>query len=170
LVFLLLDLATVWLKDENGYKAFFPDTNNAHFHLTSDVGLLISNLIVEGNPIQEVGTASSQSLGVFPQQNNSCRGSVKRLSLDQSPACNVKVLQAKMKKSTSGRPEFKINQQTFIEINETTANVEFLKAFIRAKWGNEQTLVTSDGLEINDCPGTRGKIVCYLIVILIFFI
>ena len=44
----------------------------------------------------------------------------------------------------------------YLEITELSANVTLIKAAIQRKWG-PYTLVTSDGVELEDSPGTEGK-------------
>ncbi|MDA8009024.1 MAG: hypothetical protein MPK75_04815 [Alphaproteobacteria bacterium] len=62
-----------------------------------------------------------------------------------------------MNLSPSGKPTFSTLGQTFVEVTEATANVTFIKHAIQQKWGSEYTLVTADGLELEDCSGTQGK-------------
>ena len=49
--------------------------------------------------------------------------------------------------------EFQPIAQIYVEINEQCANVAYIKACLQKKWGNEYTLVTMDGVELEDCPG-----------------
>ena len=51
---------------------------------------------------------------------------------------------------------FQAIRQTFIEVIESTANVEFIKAIARQRWGTEYELVTQDGLIIDNSPATQG--------------
>ena len=68
---------------------------------------------------------------------------------------NLKVVKAEMKRN--GRKiEFKPKQQTFIEIVETTANVEHILGVVRRRWGPDYVMVTQDGLEVEDAPATQG--------------
>jgi len=59
--------------------------------------------------------------------------------------------------TTSGKkPEFLSQQQTFIEINESTANVEHILGVVRGRWGQGYILVTQDGLTLEESPATQG--------------
>ncbi len=49
-VYTQIGVNTLWLRDESGGKAFFPDRSNESFLFTSDVGNSIHSLIVEGSP------------------------------------------------------------------------------------------------------------------------
>ena len=54
------------------------------------------------------------------------------------------------------RPEFNSQQQTFLEINESTANVEHILGVVRGRWGQDYVLVTHDGLMLEESPATQG--------------
>ena len=45
----------------------------------------------------------------------------------------------------------------YLQVTEVSANVTLIKAAIQRKWGSNYTLVTSDGIELEDSPGTEGK-------------
>ena len=50
-----LDPATVWLREESpGNRAFFPDEQNTRFVLNDDVGILITDLVAMGSPLNNV--------------------------------------------------------------------------------------------------------------------
>lgn len=72
---------------------------------------------------------------------------------------NVKIIQAKMKlpRSASGKPQFVNLNVLYIDVTEATANITYLTNAVRAKWGNDHVIVTSEGLPISDGSGTQGK-------------
>lgn len=53
-------------------------------------------------------------------------------------------------------PEFHVMGQTYIEITDSTANLEYILGVITQRWGNGYTLVTSDGVPLEDSPTTQG--------------
>ena len=55
-----------------------------------------------------------------------------------------------------GRAEFTPTSQTYIDLLETTANLEHITDVIHRRWGSEYVLVTNDGLELEDSPATQG--------------
>ena len=63
-----------------------------------------------------------------------------------------------MIKSHWKKPEVQCLSQLYTDITDTTANIVFTLTIIQRRWGEEFTLVTNDGLELLDSPGTRGKI------------
>ena len=67
---------------------------------------------------------------------------------------SVKVVQATMSRQASGKPSFNKLGQTYLDL--TDANVSYVKHMIRQRWGAEYTIVTLDGLELEDSSGTQG--------------
>ena len=68
---------------------------------------------------------------------------------------NVKVVKATMK-TGGGKAEFTPQTQTFVDVTESTANVNYITSAVQRKWGSQYVLVTSDGLQIEDGSGTQG--------------
>ena len=63
----------------------------------------------------------------------------------------------------SGAKQFTPLCHMYLQITELSANVTLIKAAIQRKWGADYTLVTSDGIELEDSPGTEGNhIVTYV--------
>ena len=62
-----------------------------------------------------------------------------------------------MKRLSSGKIDFSNIDQTFIDIIDATANVNYICGVIQRKWGNNYTIVTSDGLKIDDCSATQRE-------------
>lgn len=65
-------------------------------------------------------------------------------------------LQASLKWLSNGKPEFKHLGQLFVDITEATANVHYIKGVVQKKWGADHIIVTADGLQLDDSPGTQG--------------
>ena len=70
----------------------------------------------------------------------------------------VKVIYSSISKLLSGKLEFEKLGQTFLEVNESTANVDFITTCIQRKWGYDYVLVTNDGLRIEDSAGTQDNV------------
>ena len=157
-----LDPLTVWLREEGGSRAFFPDLQNSQFILSDDVGVLITNLVAMGSPAQgqpsftpSAGRLASISSSLASEPSTSGTQSVQAMRKTQS--INVKIIQASVKRLASGKLEFIPHNQTFVDVSETTANVNYITAAVQRKWGAEYNLVTSDGLKVDDSSGTHGK-------------
>ena len=50
------------------------------------------------------------------------------------------------------------HNQTFVDVTEATmANVNYITAAVQHRWGPDHSLVTSDGLQLDDSSGTQGE-------------
>jgi len=59
--------------------------------------------------------------------------------------------------------EFQPLSQMF-ELVDSTANVEHILGVIQHRWGSEYTLVTHDGLQLEESPATQGIYVRLLLI------
>ena len=66
---------------------------------------------------------------------------------------NVKVVQARMNKSQTGKVEF---TPLFVNVTESTVNVGHITNVIQGKWGYDHVVVTSDGLAAS-LSSSRGN-------------
>lgn len=69
---------------------------------------------------------------------------------------NVKLVQTVMSRQPSGKLSFNRVGQS-VDVTEATANVTYIQLVIQQKWGHHYTLVTADGLELEDCQSTQGQ-------------
>ena len=53
--------------------------------------------------------------------------------------------------------EFQPHSQTFIELVDSTANVEHILGVIQRRWGSDYILVTQDDLQLEESPATQGN-------------
>ena len=60
-------------------------------------------------------------------------------------------------KKPGGKPEFQCTGQMYIELTDTTANVGQVCEAVRRQWGSEYTIVSVEGLEIDDTLATQGR-------------
>jgi len=44
-----------------------------------------------------------------------------------------------------------------VDVTETNANVEYITREAQQRWGEQYVLVTADGLELENCEGTKGR-------------
>lgn len=137
-----MDISTVWLKERNGQRAFFPDSNNTRFLFSGDVGSICFPLDVEGSPAPKtIGTRSSS-----PHLITSPRNPLVAHTRKAGPVANVQVVQASVFQNRTGKIEFSPQSSSYFELTETNANVQFLTNAVQAKWGSDQVIVSSDGL------------------------
>lgn len=162
-LFVQLDPSTVWLREEGGSRAFFPDLQNAHFVLSADVGVLITDLVAMGSPAQgQPSFASCPSAGRVATISSlanepSTSGTQSVPAMRKTQSINVKIIQASVKRLANGKLEFMAHNQTFVDVTEATANVNYVSLAVQRKWGSDYNLVTSDGLKLDDSSGTHGK-------------
>lgn len=79
----------------------------------------------------------------------------------RTPSFSLKVIKAKLVKSGRRKPEFEPLRQTYIYLVDSTANLEHILGLIQ-RWGSQFTLVTSDGIELEESPSTQGLLFCSL--------
>ena len=154
-----MDPATVWLrKNSPGSRAFFPDGNNSHFVLNDDVGVIITDLVAMGSPVNmQSPTSSARVLPRYSEPSTSVLSHQANISARKTQSCNVKIIQASVRRLSSGKLEFLPQNQTFVDVTEATANLHYVSSAVQRKWGQEYTLVTSDGLKVDDSSGTKGE-------------
>lgn len=150
----------MWLHEESpGNRAFFPDPQNQRFLLNDDVGILITNLVAMGSPVQTTSSAASvlrmPSASSEPPTSG-LHSQTQFTAARKAQSTNVKIMQASIKRLNNGKLEFLPQNQTFVDVTETTANVHYVSSVIQRKWGPEYVLVTSDGLKLDDSSGTQG--------------
>lgn len=145
----------MWLKEELGQRAFFPDSTNSQFEFPADMARLDPSLTVEGSPqTRQPSTPLST-----PLTSPSFSGGTHRPVIPiakKGMAGNVKIVQASIKRLPNGKPEFTQIGQLFVDISEATANIHYISSVVEKKWGADYVLVTSDGLRIEDSSGTQG--------------
>jgi len=67
----------------------------------------------------------------------------------------VRIVKAGMYRPKKGsRPEFSSTGELFIEMTELTATVVTVRDEIKKQWGSDYTIVSSEGLEIEDSVAT----------------
>ena len=157
-----LDPAIVWLHEESpGSRAFFPDSHNTRFLLNDDVGVLITNLVAMGSPVPTTSPASSVPARMSaalaePSTSGLHIPQAQFTASRKAQSTNVKIIQASMKRLANGKVEFLAQNQTFVDVTEATANLHYISSAVQRKWGQEYSLVTSDGLKLDDSSGTQG--------------
>ena len=123
------------------------------------------NLLVEGAPPvnQTQAVPCSTPFRGGPQSSSSTNHPMYKpiFSAKKEPTANVKVVQAQLTRSSSGKAEFQRQGQLFIDVTEATANAPYISNAVQKKWGNDYMLVTADGLGIEDSAGTQGNSYLY---------
>ena len=68
------------------------------------------------------------------------------------------MLLARMETTRSGRASFTPESQMFIDLTEATATVDYILTAIHHQWGDHITMVSFDGSEFSNSPGSQGKL------------
>ena len=147
-----LDPTTVWLREEFGNRFFFPDSANASFDLPAGIDCLV----VEGAAVVQGPSPVSSVPVTTPGYAGGTRPVFSSGQRKGQPTFNVKVVQASLKWLPNGKPEFNHLGQVFVDITEATANVHYIRSEVQKKWGADYIIVTADGLQLDDSPGTQG--------------
>lgn len=140
-----------WLREEGGNRAFFPDLQNSQFVLSDDVGVLITDLVAMGFAGRVASIYSSLA------NKPSTSGTQSVPAIRKTQFINVKIIQASVKRLANGKLNFMPHNQTFVDVTEATANVNYVTSAVQRKWGSDYNLVTSDGLKVDDSSGTHSK-------------
>lgn len=70
--------------------------------------------------------------------------------------CSLRIVQADVSFDDSKKPVFSKTGQVFIDINDTTANINYITSVVQQTFGTDYVVVTADGLKIYDSAGTQG--------------
>lgn len=151
----------MWLKDQNGQRAFFPNANNTSFGLPSDVDMLVAmgqsadNAYIPG-PSGLASNTPVFSSPAMPVSYPPDRPVFSKKSCGQT--FNIKIVQASFA-MVSGKINLTKQEQMYIPLQETNANVPYVTNIMQQNWGFEYVLITADGLKLQDSPGTRGTMI-----------
>ena len=167
-----MDPTGVYLKDHLDDTMYFPGDNGV-FRLPEEGVLPFSTLLVEGRSLGQGSAARTTSVVTSNSQAASSASSLSSSSPYQGtsssmlqsmvarrppPSFTLKVVKAKVAKGGNKKPKLiiKSKNQMFIQLIESTANVGSITTAARENWGVDITIVTGDGLKIDDSPATRG--------------
>lgn len=171
---------SVWLRDYVTSRVYLPDEEGsfADFRPTA-----FSRVLVEGRDCEEaqssrMGTTLNAVKGPGPSRTGACGsgfgssgGGGNRSwpgfksvipgsgrSCLKEPTYFLKIVKAKMAKpKAKGKITVEVLDQSFLEITEKEANVAVVSKHITENWGSNWILVSAEGIEISDCPATRGE-------------
>ena len=72
------------------------------------------------------------------------------------PSFSLKVIKADVHR-IGKKIDFQPQSQTFIDLVDSTANVEHILGVVQRRRGSDYMLVTQDGLQLEESPATQGK-------------
>lgn len=162
-----------WLRDECDGSVYFPD-QDGQFNLQDNNVAPYSTLVVEGptasglnmrmgfSPAARAGGQSAlppqQSSHVVSPSPSAPPMFRSVIAPKKAPTTLIKIMKAKMSatKKAGGKPDFQCTGQMYIELTDATANVGQVCEAVRRQWGTEYTVVSIEGLEIDDTLATQG--------------
>ena len=54
------------------------------------------------------------------------------------------------------KPTFQPLGQMYVDLNDFNANLQYIHGCVLNQWGDEYTIATNDGLELEDSPATQS--------------
>lgn len=136
-----------------GCRTTWMTQHTSHQNDGTFIGLrLMQSLYVEGPPVRPSAHALSSTFAsavaehTHPQFRSVVSGLGKRASSSANTSCRVKVVKADVNwNSKMNKPSFTPSHQAFIEVQESTATVDYITDEIKKKLGDSYVLVTNDG-------------------------
>ena len=102
-------------------KAFPP------IHPIDDVGVIITQIVAMGSPLlSHSSRPSTSSFGLESATISTPPTHQNVFSSRKSSSSNVKIVQAVCKRLSNGKMEFSGRNQLFIDVNERTANLDYI--------------------------------------------
>lgn len=160
-----VDPTEVWLRDEFDGATFFPMENGC-FNLLELGVSSYTNLIVEGRTAVQTPASSLASrlrsasgVTVCSTPTTSLPSPSFRSFIPQRKSSfSLKIVKARISSKHKGnsKPAFQPIGQMYVDITDSTANLQYIHACIQNQWGDEFTIATNDGLELEDSPATQG--------------
>ncbi len=161
-LFAQVDPSDVWLMADIDNRAYFPN-ESGRFDLSEVfLGTVFSVEGPNASRLSVSSTAQSSGSGASAAYESnplppSFRSVIPKAKASV-PTTSVKVVKATMETSRSGKIDFTQLAQMHIDVSENNANVHYILSEIEQKWGGGYLLVTLNGLELEDCEGTRGML------------
>ena len=134
---------------------------------------IFQDLDVEGPSVMTTGSspAGPSTSGTVPMTSGSPQVATQCVIPNLSPVVNnsrkkessfsLKITKAELTSSSAGgKANFEPISTMYLEMYESSANVTLKRAAMQRKWGQEFTLVTSDGVELEESSGTEGELGC----------
>ena len=117
---------------------------------------------VEGSADQSTASGSSSSSTLSSVASRQSSPSTFQ-SIIPAKRCNLstryslKIVKATISGKSGNKPVFNNLEQIYVDLTDKTVSAVTIKSAVQDEWGDDYTVVTSDGLEIKDSAGTTGK-------------
>ena len=159
---------TIWLQETIGSRIHIPNEDGS-FSLEGTAiayGLRVNDVPAvtpQRQPQQVRSQPSAPSPTVTTPVNGNFHGRPVFTSVT-SRKTKVKIVRARLTYAHNGKPNFENIDVIFVDIHEDSADVVSMLRAVQEQFGPNYVIVSNDGLEIKDSPGTRGTllIVCFV--------
>ena len=125
--------------------------------------VLWPNIPMGASPRMTISTTAQSSQGGSSSSFNSApqapafKSVIPKSGLKEQRV-TIKIVRASMETLPNGKVEFSSQAQMHLDISESNANIGHITKEVQERWGNEYVLVTTDGLLLEDCDATHGKL------------
>ncbi len=166
--------STLWLSTDN--RAFFAIADGSlNLPQTGPDSIEpYTTLVVQGSPMETQQPPSAPPVTISaitpaaPSSSNRPQWSGFNSVVNQSrtrtpppppsgPGYPLKVVQAKIVRFDGSKPNFERIGQTFVNITESTANLNHVLTAVQEEFGEEYVVTTANRLEVKDSSGTQGE-------------
>ena len=149
---------TVWLQETIGSRIYI---SNECGSFDLDTSAIAYGVRVNGVPAttpksqQQVSPNGGSTTVITPVTASHGRPMFHSVS-SRKTGTRVKVVRAHLSYAHNGRPVFNNVDVIFVDVHEDNADVPTMLRSVREQFGPDYVIVSNDGLEIKDGPGTRG--------------
>ena len=182
-----VERSSVWLRDYITSRVYLPDEEGcfAGFRPTILSRILVEGSDCEGTQSSSMGITLNATRGPGSSRTGACGSGSSGGSGNRSrpgfrsvipgsgrpcfkePSYFLKIVKAKMAKpKAKGKITVEVLDQSFLEMTEKEANVAVVSKHIVETWGSNWILVSAEGIEIGDCPATRGEPIDFIAVLI----
>jgi len=146
---------------------YVPDQDGQfNLELEGNLTAYTSTLVVEGPTASGLSISTGfpsaarlggQSFSSTPSLASAAGHGVPILqSVVEAPTSLIKITKAKMSITRKGgKPDFQCVEQMCVELNDSTANISQVCESVRGQWGPDYTVVSTEGIEIEDSLATQ---------------
>lgn len=152
---------TVWLQETIGSRIYIPNESGS---FALDASAIAYGVRVNGVPpttpqtqeqISPIGGSTTVITPVTPVTASHGRPIFHSVS-SRKTGTRVKVVRAHLSYAQNGKPIFNSVDVIFVDVHEDNADLPAMLRLVREQFGPDYIIVSNDGLEIKDGPGTRG--------------
>ena len=151
---------TIWLQDTIGTRIYIPNDDGS-FQLGSSsiaYGCKVNGIPINASqPMATETPPSTSHTIVSPTVGRSAERPFFHSVSSRNTKAKVKIVRARLSYAQNGRPVFQNIDVIFVDVTEENADARSIIRAVQEQFGANYTIVSNNGLEIKDGPGTRGS-------------